>query len=64
MPESGAWTSSDRAGRFIFDRVRPGVHRVLARTAAGAEVAATVSVPGENVDLIIGPPRKRTKRDA
>ena len=27
-PRVGAWTSSDRAGRFIFDRVRPGCYRL------------------------------------
>jgi hypothetical protein len=63
MPESGTWTSSDRAGRFIFDRVRPGIHRVLARTADGAEVAATISVPGERADLVIGPAKRASKRD-
>jgi Pvc16 N-terminal domain len=61
MPESGAWTSTNPEGRFVFDRVRPGVHRVLARTAAGAEVAATIAIPGENVDLVIGSPGARAK---
>jgi hypothetical protein len=60
MPESGAWTSSDAAGRFVFDRVRPGVHRILARTRVGGEVAATVSVPGERVDLVIAASGART----
>jgi Pvc16 N-terminal domain len=62
MPESGAWTSSDRAGHFIFDRVRPGMHRLVARTVDGAEIAATVSVPGEQVDLVLDPPPKRSRR--
>jgi len=53
MPESGAWTSTDSRGRFVFDRVRPGLHRLVARTVEGAEVAATVSVPGEHADLVI-----------
>lgn len=64
IPESGVWTSSDAAGHFVFDRVRPGVHRVVARTREGGEVAATISVPGERVDLVIqleGSPR-RTRR--
>jgi hypothetical protein len=65
MPESGAWTSSDGAGRFVFDRVRPGVHRVLARTANGAEVAATISVPGERADLVIAAsPKPRQRRSS
>jgi len=61
MPESGAWTSTDTRGRFVFDRVRPGLHRVMARTVDGAEVAATVSVPGEPVDLVIQSPGEPTK---
>jgi hypothetical protein len=61
MPESGAWTSTDSLGRFVFDRVRPGVQRVLARTADGAEVAATISVPGEHADLVIVSRSARTK---
>jgi hypothetical protein len=62
IPEAGSWTSSDAAGRFIFDRIRPGLHRVLARSADGSEVAATVSVPGEPVDLVISPSAKRGGR--
>jgi len=56
MPESGAWISTNADGRFVFDRVRPGVHRVLARTVAGGEVAATIAIPGESVDLVISSP--------
>lgn len=65
MPESGAWTSSDVSGRFVFDRVRPGVHRLVVRTVTGGEIAATVSVPGERADLVIGPgSRARSRRSA
>jgi hypothetical protein len=62
MPESGAWTSTDHRGRFVFDRVRPGMHRVLARTVDGGEVAATISIPGENADLVIVSPDTRATR--
>jgi hypothetical protein len=67
IPESGVWTSSDAGGRFVFDRVRPGVHRLVVRTREGGELAATVSVPGERADLVMperGPragTRKTTK---
>jgi hypothetical protein len=61
MPESGTWTSTDARGRFVFDRVRPGLHRLMARTVDGAEVAATVSVPGEHADLVIQSPGDPTK---
>ena len=61
MPESGVWTSTDARGRFVFDRVRPGLHRVMARTMDGSQVAATVSVPGEPTDLMIQSPGEPTK---
>jgi hypothetical protein len=51
LPELGRWTSSDRDGRFVFDGVRDGDHRVIARTAAGDEGAGTATVPGHGVDL-------------
>ncbi len=54
IPESGVWTSSDAVGRFVFDRVRPGVHRLVVRTREGGELAATVTVPGERIDLVVG----------
>src|SRR5215211_1497963 len=46
MPDLGRWTTSDRDGRFLFDGVRAGDHRLVARTAAGDEVGGTVKVPG------------------
>jgi Pvc16 N-terminal domain len=60
MPESGVWASSDRAGRFVFDRVRPGIHRLVARTVDGRELAATISVPGERADLVMTASDRRT----
>src|SRR3954468_17248656 len=33
LPDLGRWTASDRDGRFLFDRLTPGRHRLLARTA-------------------------------
>jgi hypothetical protein len=65
LPESGLWTATDRDGRFRLSRLEPGMHSVVARTPQGAEVRATVSVPGEQVDLVVGAggkppsPRKR-----
>jgi hypothetical protein len=60
-PESGAWTCTDAAGRFVFDRVRPGEHHVVARAADGAEAGATITVPGEAADLVIGSSARQTK---
>jgi hypothetical protein len=63
LPASGRWTASDAAGRFRLDRVAPGEHRVVVRTAAGAEAEADVRVPGGRADLVVGTgQRRRTKR--
>jgi hypothetical protein len=64
LPEAGLWTSTDDAGRFRLDRIRPGPHRVIARTGDGEEAQATVAVPGASVDLIIGAPSTGPKRPA
>jgi hypothetical protein len=53
LPDIGNWTSSRADGRFRFDRLPPGRHRVLARTADGREADSTIEVPGAGVDLTI-----------
>ena len=53
IPEMGVWTSSDRQGRFIFDRIQPGSHRVVARTADERVAEGTVTVPGAPADLVL-----------
>ena len=40
-------------GTFRFDRLPPGRHRLLARTADGREADAQLEVPGAGVDLVI-----------
>jgi hypothetical protein len=60
LPESGLWTATDRDGRFRIGRLDPGMHSVVARTLQGGEVRATVSVPGEHVDLVVSSERKRS----
>lgn len=55
VPETGRWSATDGAGHFVLHRLEPGVHAVIARTLQGAEVKATVAVPGERVDLVVGP---------
>ena len=52
-PTSATWTSSTADGRFRFDRLPPGRHRLLARTADGREADAQLEVPGAGVDLVI-----------
>src|SRR5215208_1586206 len=54
VPAAGLWTATGGDGRFRFDRIQPGSHRVVARTAAGDEAEATLDVPGGTVDLSVG----------
>jgi hypothetical protein len=58
VPESGRWTATDADGRFVLRRLEPGVHGVLARTPAGDEVKAMVSVPGGTLDLVVAATRR------
>lgn len=58
LPDLGRWTSTGRDGRFLFDGVRNGEHRVIARTADGEEASATATVPGRGVDLELGSARR------
>ena len=62
MPAAGRWTSTDREGRFIFDRIIPGKHHVVARTLEGGTVEAEVEIPGPSVDLVIGAKGKGGKK--
>jgi hypothetical protein len=54
VPEAGLWAVTDSAGRYRFDRIRPGEYRVIARTASGDETEAEIEVPGTPADLVIG----------
>ena len=54
LPDAGIWTSSSADGRFRFDRLPPGRHRLLARTVDGQEADAQLEVPGAGVDLVMG----------
>jgi Pvc16 N-terminal domain/Carboxypeptidase regulatory-like domain len=64
VPDLGAWTASDVAGRFRLARVAPGTHRVLVRTIAGQEVEVSVTVPGAGVDVVVPSARKRRRSAA
>ena len=59
LPDLGRFASTDREGRFRFHGIRPGTHRVEARTADGDEASGTAIVPGGGVDLELGGGRKR-----
>jgi hypothetical protein len=52
LPDTGKWTATDREGRFLFDRLPPGRHRLLARTRDGRESTGQLDVPGAWVDLV------------
>jgi hypothetical protein len=54
LPDVGIWTSSSADGRFRFDRLPPGRHRLLARTVDGKQADAQLEVPGAGVDLVMG----------
>jgi hypothetical protein len=60
LPDLGKMTSSDREGRFLFDGLRPGDHKVEARTASGEEASGVAKVPGGGVDLDLGGARRRS----
>jgi Carboxypeptidase regulatory-like domain len=53
LPDSGRWTATGPDGRFRFDRLNPGRHRLLARTADGRETSADLDVPGALLDLVL-----------
>ena len=46
LPDVGTWTASAADGRFRFDRLPPGRHRLLARTVDGVEAVTQFEVPG------------------
>jgi hypothetical protein len=61
LPDLGRMASTNSEGRFVFDSMRPGEHRVVARTAAGEEATGTAKVPGLGVDLELGAgPKKKS----
>ena len=61
LPDSGLWTSSDARGRFIFDRLSPGRHRIVARTADERVAEGTLEVPGKPADLVLGDGKRSRK---
>src|SRR3954471_14622615 len=53
LPDVGTGASSRADGRFVFNRLPPGRHRLVARSADGREAVAQLEVPGTGVDLVI-----------
>jgi hypothetical protein len=60
-PEAGLWTATDRQGRFLFQRVRPGTMQLIVRTLDGEEAGATVKAPGPAADIVIGGKKRAAK---
>jgi hypothetical protein len=58
LPELGLWTATDRQGRFLFQRIRPGSMKLTVRTLDGGEADATVSVPGTPADIVVAEKKK------
>src|SRR5919206_2580089 len=54
LPESGRFASTDAQGRFRFDRLTPGRHKLQVRTKDGREASADLDVPGALVDIVLG----------
>ena len=54
LPDLGRFASTNSDGQFTFDGMRPGKHRVEARTATGQEASGTADVPGGGIDLELG----------
>src|SRR3954453_14536948 len=52
-PAVGPGASGRADGRFVFNRLPPGRHRLVARSADGREAVAQLEVPGTGVDLVI-----------
>ena len=64
LPESGHWTATDADGRFRLGPVHAGEHRMIVRTATGAELITKARTPGERVDLVIAARRPSDTRRA
>jgi hypothetical protein len=62
MPDLGLLATSNREGRFIFNRVNAGKHRIEARTRDGGEAQLEAEIPGTSADLVIGSPARKGKK--
>jgi len=58
VPETGRWSATDAAGHFRFERMAPGSHHVVARTADGGHAEAKYTVPGDSADLTLKKKKK------
>ncbi len=61
LPRAGKWTTTDRAGRFDFDRLAPGSYECVVRTRDGQEGRTELVAPGHGADITLGDPARRAK---
>jgi hypothetical protein len=57
LPDAGRYASTDAQGRFRFDRLTPGTHRLEVRTRDGREASANLAVPGALLDIVLDAPK-------
>jgi hypothetical protein len=53
LPDAGRFASTDAEGRFKFDRLTPGRHKLQVRTKDGREGSADLDVPGALLDIVL-----------
>src|SRR3954471_12327070 len=53
LPDVGTWASSDPQGRFRFDRLPPGTHRLLGSSVDGRVAGTRLQLPAAGVALVI-----------
>jgi Pvc16 N-terminal domain/Carboxypeptidase regulatory-like domain len=58
LPDLGLLATSNAEGRFLFNRVGAGTHKLHVRTRDGGEAETEVQVPGTKVDVVIGAARR------
>jgi Pvc16 N-terminal domain len=59
MPDLGLLASSNREGRFLFNRIGAGKHRIEVRTRDGASTDAQIEIPGAPADLVVKPAKAK-----
>jgi hypothetical protein len=64
VPDLGLWTATDRDGRFLFTKIRPGGLRLTVRTIDGGETDANVQVPGPPADVVVGGKKRAPTKGA
>jgi hypothetical protein len=54
LPNLGLLATTGPDGRFLFNRVSAGRHKLVVRAPDGGEAKADVDIPGTRADLVIG----------